>query len=44
MEIADPRHMELRIDLPVSDALLLKEGADAVAFSMRFRSNRSRRP
>ena len=32
MEIADPRHIELRIDLPVSDALLLKEGADAVAF------------
>jgi len=32
MEIADPQHIELRIDLPVNDALLLKEGADAVAF------------
>lgn len=32
MEIADPQRIELRIDLPVSDALLLKEGADAVAF------------
>ncbi len=32
MEIADPRQVELRIDLPVSDALLLREGAEAVAF------------
>ena len=32
MDIADPRRIELRIDLPVSDALLLREGADAVAF------------
>lgn len=32
MEIADPQRIELRIDLPVSDALLLKEGASAVAF------------
>jgi len=32
MEIADPQRIELRIDLPVSDALLLKEGADVVAF------------
>jgi multidrug efflux pump subunit AcrA (membrane-fusion protein) len=32
MEIADPQHIELRIDLPVSDALLLKEGAEVLAF------------
>lgn len=32
MDIADPHRIELRIDLPVSDALLLREGADAVAF------------
>jgi len=32
MEIADPRRIELRIDLPVSDALLLKEGGEVVAF------------
>ena len=32
MEIADPQRIELRIDLPVSDALLLKEGAEVVAF------------
>lgn len=32
MDIADPRRIELRIDLPVSDALLLRDGADAVAF------------
>ena len=32
MEIADPQHIELRIDLPVQDALLLKEGAEVIAF------------
>ena len=32
MEIADPQQVELRIDLPVSDALLLKEGAEVLAF------------
>ncbi|MDC8448274.1 MAG: HlyD family efflux transporter periplasmic adaptor subunit [Nitrospira sp.] len=32
MEIADPKQMELRIDLPVADAIVLKEGADAVVF------------
>jgi multidrug resistance efflux pump len=32
MEIADPEHIELRIDLPVGDALLLKEGAEVMAF------------
>ena len=32
MEIADPRRIELRIDLPVGDALLLREGGDVVAF------------
>jgi hypothetical protein len=32
MDIADPRRIELRVDLPVSDALLLREGADVVAF------------
>jgi Barrel-sandwich domain of CusB or HlyD membrane-fusion len=40
MEIADTQHVELRIDLPVSDALMLKEGAEVVAFfdalSMEF--------
>ncbi len=32
MEIADPRRIELRIDLPVSDALLLREGGEVIAF------------
>lgn len=32
MEIADPGHIELRIDLPVSDALLLHEGGEVIAF------------
>jgi len=32
MEIADPQRIELRIDLPVSDALLLKDGAEVTAF------------
>lgn len=32
MEIADPRQIELRIDLPVADAIVLKEGADAMVF------------
>lgn len=32
MEIADPKRLELRIDLPVSDALMLKDGAEVVAF------------
>lgn len=32
MEIADPKQIELRIDLPVADALVLKEGAEAVVF------------
>lgn len=32
MEIADPKQIELRIDLPVADAIVLKEGADAVVF------------
>lgn len=32
MEIADPKQIELRIDLPVTDAIVLKEGADAVIF------------
>ncbi len=32
MEIADPRHIELRIDLPVSDALMLQEGGEVLAF------------
>lgn len=32
MEIADPLRIELRIDLPVSDALLLQEGGDVMAF------------
>lgn len=32
MEIADPQRIELRIDLPVTDALLLKEGAEVLAF------------
>lgn len=32
MEIADPTQIELRIDLPVNDAILLKEGADVDVF------------
>lgn len=32
MEIADPKQIELRIDLPVADAIVLKEGADALVF------------
>ena len=32
MEIADPEQIELRIDLPVADAIVLKEGAEAVVF------------
>lgn len=32
MEIADPERIELRIDLPVSDSLFLKEGAEVLAF------------
>ncbi len=32
MEIADPEHIELRIDLPVNDALMLQEGGEVVAF------------
>ncbi len=32
MEIADPQRLELRIDLPVSDALMLRDGAEVVAF------------
>lgn len=32
MEIADPGRIELRIDLPVSDALLLREGGEVLAF------------
>lgn len=32
MEVADPKQIELRIDLPVTDAIVLKEGADAVVF------------
>lgn len=32
MEIADPAQVELRIDLPVNDAMLLKEGADVEVF------------
>lgn len=32
MEIADPQRLELRIDLPVNDALMLREDADVVAF------------
>ncbi|MCW5799550.1 MAG: HlyDD23 domain-containing protein [Nitrospira sp.] len=32
MEIADPRRIELRIDLPVSDALMLQEGGEVIAF------------
>jgi multidrug resistance efflux pump len=32
MEIADPKQTELRIDLPVADAIVLKEGAEAVVF------------
>jgi multidrug resistance efflux pump len=32
MEIADPQRVELRIDLPVSDSLMLKDGAEVVAF------------
>ena len=32
MDIADPRRIELRIDLPVSDALLLQEGGEVLAF------------
>ena len=32
MEIADPKRIELRIDLPVADAIVLKEGAEALVF------------
>lgn len=32
MEIADPKQIELRIDLPVADAIMLREGAEAVVF------------
>ncbi|MBH0203052.1 MAG: HlyD family efflux transporter periplasmic adaptor subunit [Nitrospira sp.] len=32
MEIADPKQIELRIDLPVADAIVLKEGAEALVF------------
>ncbi len=32
MEIADPRGIELRIDLPVRDALLLQDGGEVTAF------------
>lgn len=32
MEIADPAHTELRIDLPVADAIVLEPGAEVVLF------------
>ncbi len=32
MEIADPKQIELRIDLPVADAIVLTQGAEAVLF------------
>lgn len=32
MEIANPKRIELRIDLPVADAIVLKEGAEALVF------------
>jgi hypothetical protein len=32
MEIADPKQIELRIDLPVADAIVLNDGAEAVVF------------
>lgn len=32
MEIADPQQIELRIDLPVADAIVLKEGAESLIF------------
>lgn len=32
MEIADPKQIELRIDLPVADAIVLTEDAEAVVF------------
>jgi multidrug efflux pump subunit AcrA (membrane-fusion protein) len=32
MEIANPKQLELRIDLPVADAIVLKEGAEALVF------------
>ncbi len=32
MEIADPERVELRIDLPVDDAIVLREGADVRVF------------
>ena len=32
MEIADPKQIELRIDLRVADAIVLKEGAEALIF------------
>lgn len=32
MEIADPKQIELRIDLPVADAIVLRDGADALIF------------
>lgn len=32
MEIADPKQIELRIDLPVADAIVLQEGAEALVF------------
>ncbi len=36
MEVADPKQIELRIDLPVADAIVLKEGADAIVFLNAF--------
>lgn len=32
MELADPKQIELRIDLPVADAIVLNEGAEALVF------------
>lgn len=32
MELADPRRLEVRIDLPVEDAIVLHEGADVTLF------------
>lgn len=32
MEVADPAHLELRIDVPVADAIALKQGAKVRAF------------
>ncbi|MCC6140145.1 MAG: HlyD family efflux transporter periplasmic adaptor subunit [Nitrospira sp.] len=36
MEIADPKQIELRIDLPVADAIVLKDSAEAVVFLNAF--------